>query len=290
MVARRSAVSFLVAALMLAAHAGSNGDEPTTRRAGEERDIAGVKLCWCPAGQFKMGSPLSEPGHRWDEVQVDVTLSRGFWMAKFETTQDQWRSVMGPLPAGATYEGEGVPIHSVNYVEASDYCRRLTELAKSRGELSEKWEIRLPTEAEWEYACRSGTTTATHYGDSLTTHQANFGGPSYNTEDQGPNLKRAVKVGSYAPNPWGIYDMHGNQFEWVLDWYHTTLPGGVDPDLSQKKGVPNRDGTYSRVRRGGSFVEQGWVCRSACRLRFEPDRRSDHIGFRVAAVEVPAKP
>jgi formylglycine-generating enzyme required for sulfatase activity len=180
-------------------------------------------------------------------------------------------------------------IHSVNYIEAGDYCRRLTEFARSRGELPANWEVRLPTEVEWEYACRAGTTTATAFGDSLTSTQANFKGPSYNTDVQGPIVNRAVKVGSYPPNAWGICDMHGNQFEWTLDWYHTTLPGGVDPDLSQKKGAPNRDGTYSRVRRGGAFVEQGWVCRSACRLRFEPERRSDHIGFRVAAVEIPAK-
>lgn len=286
MPARRTANALLVA-IAFVVPSSSSAEE---RRAGEEREIAGVKFCWCPAGQFKMGSPLSEPGHRWDEAQVDVRLSRGFWMAKYETTQDDWRAAVGQeLPGGVQYEGEKIPIHSVNYIEAGEYCRRLTELARSRGDLPANWEVRLPTEAEWEYACRAGTTTATVYGDSITSQQANFKGPSYNTDVQGPMLNRAVKVGSYAPNGWGICDMHGNQFEWTLDWYHTTLPGGVDPDLSQKKGAQNRDGTYSRVRRGGAFVEQGWVCRSACRLRFEPERRSDHIGFRVAAVEGPLK-
>jgi formylglycine-generating enzyme required for sulfatase activity len=94
-------------------------------------------------------------------------------------------------------------------------------------------------------------------------------------------------VGSYPANPWGIHDMHGNVWEWCRDWYHAQLPGGTDPDMSGVKGVPNRDGTYSRVRRGGAWIEPEWACRSACRLRYEPHRRSDHIGFRVFVVERP---
>lgn len=207
-------------------------------------------------------------------------------MSRFEATQDDWRRVIPELPGGITYEGEGIPMHSVSYDEASNYCARLTELARINGQLPPNWEIRIPGEAEWEYACRAGTTTATAFGDSLTSVQANFAGKSYNTEEQGPKLNRAVRVGSYTPNAWGIYDMHGNQFEWTRDWYHTRLPGGVDPDLSTKQGAPNRDGTYSRARRGGAFVEQGAFCRSACRLRYEPPRRSDHIGFRVLAADV----
>ena len=96
----------------------------------------------------------------------------------------------------------------------------------------------------------------------------------------------ARRVGSYPANPWGIADMHGNVWEWCRDWYHARLPGGVDPDLHDVPGERNRDDTYSRVRRGGAWIEEGWTCRSACRLRYEPPRRSDHIGFRVVAVEV----
>lgn len=102
----------------------------------------------------------------------------------------------------------------------------------------------------------------------------------------GPSLGVAAKVGLYPPNAWGIHDMHGNTFEWCRDWYHATLPGGDDPDLyeAQSTTPKNRDGTTSRSRRGGAWTDDGWPCRSACRLRFEPERGYDHIGFRVVAV------
>ena len=138
-------------------------------------------------------------------------------------------------------------------------------------------EFRLPTEAQWEFACRAGTTTATAFGDQLSSRQANFKGRPYNGADPGPSLGRAAKVGSYPANAWGLCDMHGNTFEWCRDWYHPRLPGGADPDLHD---APAR----SRVRRGGGWTDDGWPCRSAFRLRFEPERRSDHIGFRVAIV------
>jgi formylglycine-generating enzyme required for sulfatase activity len=120
----------------------------------------------------------------------------------------------------------------------------------------------------------------------LNRKQANFQGKSYNGADEGPVLKRSTKVGSYPANPWGLHDLHGNMFEWCRDWYHTRLSGGTDPDLSSVKGTMNRDGTYSRVRRGGAWIEDGWTCRSACRIRYEPERRSDHIGFRVVVVRL----
>ena len=94
-----------------------------------------------------------------------------------------------------------------------------------------------------------------------------------------------MAVGRYPANRWGLCDMHGNVFEWCRDWYHTQLPGGADPDLHDVRGTPNRDGTYSRVRRGGAWNDEAWASRSAFRLRYEPERRSDHIGFRVVAVQ-----
>jgi formylglycine-generating enzyme required for sulfatase activity len=233
-----------------------------------------------------MGSPPNEPERRFDETQVDVTISKGFWMGKYEVTQGQWKRLIGELP-GKVGEGEGddFPIHSVNYIEAEDFCRRLTEKAWAAGDLPRDWAFRLPTEAQWEYACRAGTTTATSFGDRLSRKQANFQGKSYNGAEEGPSLRHPTKVGSYPANPWGLHDMHGNMFEWCRDWYHTNLPGGVDPDLSLVKGTINRDGTFSRVRRGGAWIEDGWTCRSACRIRYEPERRSDHIGFRAAVVQ-----
>jgi formylglycine-generating enzyme required for sulfatase activity len=253
--------------------------------AGEERVVGGVNLCWCPPGRFVMGSPPDEPERRPDEAQVTVNLTRGFWIGKFEVTQGQWKRVVGPLPGGvAAGEGDELPVHSVNYAEALAFCRKLTARAHTSGDLPPEWEFRLPTEAQWEYACRAGTTTATAFGNSLSSKQANFKGKPYNGGAPGPSLGRAAPVGGYAPNAWGIHDMHGNAFEWCRDWYHARLPGGRDPDLFPVRGTPNRDGTHSRVRRGGAWSDDGWACRSACRLRFEPERRSDHIGVRVAVV------
>jgi formylglycine-generating enzyme len=250
-------------------------------RAGEEREVAGIRLCWCPAGRFLMGSPPSEPERRPDEDQVMVTLTRGFWMAKYEATQGQWKRVAGKLPGPLTAQlpaGDDYPVGNVNFAEAEAFCRQLTQLGRQSGVLPTDWEFRLPTEAQWEYACRAGTTTATAFGNSLSSKQANFHGKPYNGGEPGPSLNRATPVGSYPANPWGLHDMHGNVFEWCRDWYHAKLPGGTDPDLSDRPAT-------SRVRRGGCWADDGCPCRSAFRLRFEPERRYDHIGFRVVAVQ-----
>jgi formylglycine-generating enzyme len=251
-------------------------------REGAEKDVAGVRLCWCPPGTFRMGSPVDEPERRPGEAQVDVTLTRGFWMAKFEATQGQWQRVMGKLPGPLTAqlpEGDDFPVGNVNFAEAELFCRKLSELGWQSGELPKDWEFRLPTEAQWEYACRAGSSTATAFGNKLSSRQANFSGKPYNGAEPGPSLHRATKVGCYPANAWGLHDMHGNTFEWCRDWYHPTLPGGTDPDLYF-------DQASSRVRRGGCWADDGWPCRSAFRLRFEPERRYDHIGFRPVAVQV----
>ena len=254
-------------------------------RAGAERQVSGLKLCWCPPGRFLMGSPPDEPGRRADEAQVEVTLSKGFWAGKYEVTQGEWKRVMGAIP-GKLIAGEGddFPVYWINYAEAEEFCRRMTERARAAGELPAGWEFRLPTEAQWEYACRAGTTTAFSFGGTLTSREANIGNPYDGTPDGTPGTA-ASKVGSYPANAWGLHDMHGNEFEWCRDWYHATLPGGVDPDV-QIQGLPNRDGTYSRVRRGGAWTDSAGFCRSALRLRYEPPRRADHIGFRVVVVEL----
>jgi len=259
-------------------------------KAGEERSVAGVKLCWCPAGKFTMGSPPDEPERRPGEDQVKVTLTRGFWAGKYEVTQGQWKRVLGKLPGELTTElpeGADYPVGNVNFAEAERFCKKLTELGRKSGELPEGWEFRLPTEAQWEYACRAGTTTATAFGDKLSSKQANVKNKPYNGAEEGPSLNRASKVGSYPANAWGLHDMHGNVVEWCRDWYHARLPGGQDPDLYDRKGTAtvNRDGTYSRSRRGSAWTDPGWASRSAFRQRFEPERRYDHIGFRVVAVQ-----
>jgi len=260
-------------------------------RAGEEREILAVGMSWCPAGVFTFGSPADEPERRPGENQTEVTLTKGFWMARYETTQGVWKRIVGALPGPPTAElpeQDDLPVGNVNFAQAEELCRLLSEQAHAAGALPADWEFRLPTEAQWEYAARAGTTTATAFGDSLGSAQANFAGAPYNGAPVGPSLGRAAVVGSYPANAWGLFDMHGNTYEWCRDWYHLGYPGGADPDLHDAADTATRNGTgdISRSRRGGGWGDDGWSCRSAFRLRFEPERSYDHIGFRLAAVRL----
>ena len=212
-------------------------------------------------------------------------------MAKYETTQGQWMRAMVGLPGPLTVElprGDDYPVGNVNFAECEAFCAEMTARGRRSGELPAGWEFRLPTEAQWEYACRAGTTTATSFGESLSSTQANFKGAPYNGGAPGPSLKRAARVGTYPANAWGLHDMHGNIYEWCRDWYHARLPGGVDPDLHDAKDTATRSehGDVSRSRRGGCWADEGWPLRTAFRLRFEPERRYDHIGFRAAIVQL----
>jgi len=260
--------------------------------AGQQRTVAGMPLRWCPPGGFEMGSPQSELERRPFEFRVPVTLTRGFWTGAFEVTQGDWKRIVGKLPGDLTAElpaGNDLPVGNVSFAEAEDFCARLTKAARAAGELPTGWEFRLPTEAQWEYACRAGTTTATSFGDSLGSQQANIKGDKpYNGGKPGPTLGRASKVGSYPANPWGLYDMHGNTCEWCRDWFHWRYPGGIDPDLheDQATATKNRTGDISRSRRGSCWADDAWASRSAFRQRFEPHRRYDHIGFRVVLVRI----
>ncbi len=274
----------LTLTLAFAIPAITRAEFPTGPQAGASHTVSDLRLRWCPPGQFRMGSPPTEAARRADEGPVTVTLTRGFWIGQFEVTQAQWQrhlgALRGPLTAGV---GDNFPVYWVSYLEAEEFCRRLTAHAHTSGELPADWEFRLPTEAQWEYACRAGTTTAFAFGDTLTVRDANLGKPYNGTADPTPGAT-ATPVGRYPANAWGLHDMHGNAFEWCRDWYHAELSGGTDPDLSDRPGAPNRDGTHSRVRRGGAWNDPAGFCRSALRLRYEPARRSDHIGFRVVAV------
>lgn len=276
----------LVAAIDIFCRLGAQAaaDSFDGSRPGMERDIEGIRFCWAPAGSFRMGSPPEEPERRSDEGPENVTITRGFWIGKYEVTQREWSIEMGAFPRDQDKgRGPDVPVYWVSWAEADEFCRRVTARARASGSLPGDWEIRLPTEAQWEYACRAGSSPATSYGARLDRTQANIGSPY--PGGTGKNSEgKSVKVGSYPANAWGLHDMHGNVWEWCLDWYYRRLPGGIDPDLSAEPGERNRDGTFSRVRRGGAWVEEGWANRSAMRLRFEPNRSSDHIGFRITAV------
>jgi formylglycine-generating enzyme len=254
-------------------------------RAGQERDDNALKMkfCWCPPGKFLMGSPPGEPDRSHNEDQVQVTLTRGFWLGKFEVTQAQWESVMGTTVneqrAKAEREelsgtGPDHPMYYVSHDEATAFCVKLTAGERAAGRLPSGAEYRLPTEAQWEYSCRAGTTTATAFGDSLSSIQANFDGDyPYNGGAKGPDLGQAAEVGKYPANGWGLYDMHGNVWEWCRDAYEEKLPGGNDPDVPQGS---------IWISRGGCWYHHGQFCRSAFRDSHSPDSRSDLWGFRVA--------
>ena len=258
------------------------------RRAGEERVIAGIQMCWCPAGKFMMGSPASEAGRRSTEAQVPVTLTRGFWAGKFEVTQREWTRAMGRFPDREPSEkfglGDAYPAYWVSFDDAMAFAAAATRRAQNAAELFGRWIFTLPTEAQWEYACRAGTTTATAFGNTLGPDRANYSLVAATRAAEATG--RAKPVGSYPANAWGLHDMHGNVWEWCRDWFHSTLPGGTDPDNSNIRGQANGDGSFSRARRGGAWIETEPYCRSAARLPYEPNRSSDHIGFRLIAIEL----
>jgi sulfatase modifying factor 1 len=249
------------------------------KKAGEEWSENGLSMnfCWCPAGTFVMGSPKDEKErefNRTSEDQLEATLTKGFWLGKYELTQGQWESVMGTdllqqadgawvqihwenknegyydtwwdmnrlklraqrrarRPEEQNYgEGPSYPMYFVNHLEATDFCLKLTARERRAGRLPPGWEYRLPTEAQWEYACRAGTKTATAFGDRLSSRQADFDGSlPYNGAAQGPKLDRMQPVGSYQSNGWGLCDMHGNAWEWCRDW-DGQRPGGRIPRSS----------------------------------------------------------
>jgi formylglycine-generating enzyme len=267
-------------------------------RPGQERDdnTLRMKFCWCPrTDRFIMGSPANEPlrdepGHAQDEDQVEVKIHRGFWMAKYPVTQGEWERVMGTSPsyfrAGAGGQGkvQGIdtsrfPVEQVDYPEATKFALCFTREEQNAGRLPAGWEYRLPTEAQWEYACRAGTKTATAFGDKLDSTQANFNGDCpYNTTTRGPFLRRTTAVGSYPANNWGLQDMHGNVFQWCRDWYAEKLPGGEDPEVT----VPSS----ARVLRGGCWHAWGRYCRSAYRRSSSGMARFlNYVGFRLVAVQ-----
>jgi len=239
----------------------------------------GTQLRVIPPGTFHMNSRRAEPG----EGPVEMTLSQAFLIGQFEVTQGEWKRVMGPLKqeldAGV---GDRFPVYRVNHTEATDFCRKLTQLERAAGKLPDGYSYRLPTAVEWEFACRAGTLTLTHFGDKMSSRLANYDGtrPIEGTA-KGPKLGRTAEVGSYPANAWGVHDILGNVTEWCLDWYHHKLEGGVDP--VQLK--PSSDWeTPEMTIRGGAWTSPGWYCDSANRYRSH--RRSSGIGFRLVLTKV----
>jgi formylglycine-generating enzyme required for sulfatase activity len=216
-----------------------------------------VDFCWVPSGEFIMGSPKGEAGRQENEDQVRVRISKGFWIGKTEVTNAQWNSVMGNLTSRPTQDQ--LPVVSVSWVDCIEFLSRLKAPPKG-------WVFTLPSEAQWEYACRGGTKTA--YAGILDEMGWHFGNTSASPKP----------VGLKKPNSFGVHDMHGNVFEWCRDAYTERLRGGLDP-LSDIPGEARL-----RVRRGGSWYYRTSACRSAYRLGDAEDFKTGHLGFRLALV------
>jgi formylglycine-generating enzyme len=230
-----------------------------------------MKFSFCPPGSFMMGSPKSEVGRQDDEDQAQVRISKGFWMAQTEVTQAQWKALMGSNPSN--FKGDDLPVETVSWEDAQSFISKAAAVTN----LPEGWKWALPTEAQWEYACRAGTESAFHFGDVLNGTQANCDGNyPYGTSTKGPYLQKTCAAGSYKPNAWGLHDMHGNVWEWCADWYGEKLTDGTDPSGTST-------GAY-RVDRGGSWIIDAAYCRAASRNGDGPGIRNYSLGFRPALV------
>ena len=229
----------------------------------------GMKFAWIPPGSFLMGSPQEEIDRQRygsEETQHKVTLTKGFYMGVYTVTQEQYEAVVGENPS--KFKGEkNLPVEMVSWDDCQNFVKKLRE--------KDKKPYRLPTEAEWEYACRAGTTTPFHFGETISTDQANYiGGYVYGKGKKGVYRQKTTPVDSFPANAWGLHDMHGNVWEWCQDWYADyPKEAQVDPQGLAK-------GT-ARVVRGGSYSRAPAECRSAFRLRYEPGQRGNNRGLRV---------
>ena len=233
--------------------------KPVNLPAGTLRRFGGTECVWCPPGQFMMGSPSSEPDRDSHEDQHEVVLTRGFFLAETACTQGQWEAVMVGNPS--YFKGTERPVEQVSWEEAVKYCRNLTAKQFAEGILPDGWEWRLPTEAEWEYAARAGTT-GPRYGelDAIGWYDGNSGSQTH-------------PVSQKAANAWGLYDMMGNVWEWCSDWSGDYPTGSVADPMGPSSG-------WARVFRGGAWFLDARVARSACREGTVPGCQANGLGFR----------
>jgi len=233
-----------------------------------------LDLIWIEPGTFTMGSPEGEMDRFDDEVQHEVTLTRGYWLGKYEITQAQYRAIMPSNPS--EFMGADLPVECVSWEDAMEFCKKLTAKEQTAGRLPAGYEYTLPTEAQWEYACRAGTTTALNSGKNLSnvfeSPEVNeVGWYIYNSD------VTTHPAGQKQPNAWGLYDMHGNVYEWCLDWYGAYPAEAVTDPTGPETGS-------NRVVRGGGWNVFANGCRSAYRDKNTSALISSNYGFRVALV------
>ncbi|MGA2498439.1 MAG: formylglycine-generating enzyme family protein [Tepidisphaeraceae bacterium] len=220
-----------------------------------------------PAGKFMMGSS----DKMWARVYPlhQVTISKPFYMGVTAVTQEQYETVMGTNPSH--FKGAKNPVEQVSLDDAVKFCEKLS---KNTGR-----KVRLPTEAQWEYACRAGTTTPFNTGETLSTDQANYSGEDVYGKKTGQPREKTVPVASFKPNAWGLYDMHGNVAQWVSDWYGPYARQAVtDPAGAAKPAAAEQ---LDRITRGGSYFTPLECCQSGSRSQSRHDTRADFIGFRA---------
>ena len=289
-----------VAAIMLHSQALPQGPYKTTLANGAALELLPIK-----AGTFMMGSPATELGRFPDEVQHEVKIEKDFWMGKTEVTQLQWDAVMGTNPEKynqAWYHGDALPMENVSWGEANEFCRRLTEQEKNAKRIPANAIFRLPTEAEWEYACRAGTTTAFNNGKEFLQKGGNCPELAevatfrFNSGGKRGRFNRTKQVATRKPNAWGLLDMHGNVAEWCDDNYTIITPPVPETEKKSKKSkkqepVVVNDKASQKIIRGGSFMSMPQFCRAAYRGSAEPITRNNTIGFRVVlAIQEPSAP
>ena len=225
-----------------------------------------------PAGVFQMGSPENEPGRRADETLHRVTLTKDYWLAETEATQKHWQSVIGSNQS--QHKGPSLPMEQVSWQEIQTFIDRINAAAN-------KPIVRLPTEAEWEYACRAGTQTPFATGPNLTTEQANYDGNyPYNNNAPGVYRAKTTPARSFPPNAWGLFDMHGNVWEWCDDKY---APYGSE-SVTDPMGSTDFQ-NWLRVFRGGGYGDYAESCRSARRIKSPPNAVGPNIGFRLVYID-----
>ena len=244
--------------------------QPSTHTA-DLNGTVNLEMIWVDPGTFTMGSPTTEAGRSTNETEHNVTLTKGFYLGKYEVTQAQYEAVMtgntdGLSATPSQYGGNpNLPVEQVSWDDVQVFLTRLN--AQQSANIPAGWSYVLPTESQWEYACGAGTSTMYSWGNDINATQANY---------LSSGLSQTNDVGNYAANPWGFFDMHGNIWEWTADWYDATYPSGnpvIDP-LGADSGT-------LRVARGGSWGSDGAYLRSAMRSHGPPSARSDSLGFRV---------